>query len=78
MGYEPRGKVFYRRGYVPVLWIPRKPKTAREHATLAHESLHCVYHLFEWANLPMSRDTEEVAAHSMAHIMANIITDILT
>src|SRR6185436_9998614 len=59
-GYEPRGKVFYKQGFVPVLWLPRKPKTPREYATLAHEALHCVYHLFEWASIPMTRDTEEV------------------
>jgi len=73
MGYVPRGKVFFRRGFVPILWIPRKPKTAREYSTLAHEALHCVYHLFEWANLPMSRDTEEAAAHSMAYIINEIL-----
>ncbi len=72
-GYEPRGKVFFRRGYVPILWIPRKPKTTREYATLAHEALHCVYHLFEWANLSMNKETEEVAAHSMAHIVNEIL-----
>lgn len=69
MEYEPRGKVFFRQGYVPVLWIPRKPKTPREHATLAHEALHCVFHLFEWAAIPITRDTEEVMTHSMAHII---------
>ena len=73
LGYEPRGKVFFRQGYVPVLWIPRKPRGAREHATLAHEALHCVYHLFEWAAVPMTRDTEEVVAHSMAHIINSVL-----
>lgn len=76
MGYEPRGKVFFRRGYVPVLWIPRKPKTPREYATLSHESLHCVYHLFEWASIPMTRDTEEVVTHSMAHIINEVLSNL--
>lgn len=71
--YIPRGRCFFRRGYVPVIWIPRKPKTPREHATLAHESLHAVFHLFEWANLPLTRDTEEVMTHSMSHIITNAI-----
>ena len=73
MEYVPRGKCFFKQGYVPVIWIPRKPKTAREHATLAHESLHAVFHLFEWANLPLTRDTEEVMAHAMAHIATTLI-----
>ena len=74
MNYIPNGKVFFRQGYVPILWIPRKPRTTREHATLAHEALHCVYHLFEWANLSMTRDTEEVVAHSMAYIVNEVLT----
>ena len=73
MEYIPRGKCFFRQGYVPVIWIPRKPKTPREHATLAHESLHAVFHLFEWADLPLTRDTEEVMTHAMSHIITNAI-----
>jgi len=73
VGYEPRGKCFFRQGYVPVIWIPKRPKTAREHATLAHESLHAVFHLFEWANIPLTRDTEEVMTHAMAHIITNAV-----
>ena len=73
MNYIPRGKCFFRQGYVPVIWIPRKPKTPREHATMAHESLHAVFHLFEWANLPITRDTEEVMTHAMSHIITDAI-----
>lgn len=69
-GYIPRGKCFFRRGYVPVVWVPRKPRNAREWATLSHECLHAVFHLFEWVNLPINRDTEEVMAHAMAHLIA--------
>ncbi len=71
MGYDCRGKCFFRRGYVPIIWIPHKPKNNREVATYAHECLHAVFHLFEWANLPLTRDTEEVMTHSMAHLIAN-------
>ena len=71
--YECRGKCCFRRGYVPVIWIPRKPQTAREHATLAHECLHAVFHLFDWASLKSNRETEEVMAHSVAHLITNIL-----
>jgi len=74
MGYEPRGKCFHRAGYVPIIWLPREPKTPRERATFAHEALHAVYHLFQWANLPMTRDTEELAGHSLAHIITNLFS----
>ena len=68
-GYVPRGKCFFKSGYVPVLWIPRVPKTPREHATFAHECTHAVFHLFEWASLPVSRDTEEAFCHALAHLI---------
>ena len=74
-GYVCRGKCFYRKGYVPVLWIPRKPRTPQEHATLAHECIYAVFHLFEWAGMPISRDTEEVYTHSVAHLIATILED---
>lgn len=73
MNYKPRGKCFFKQGCVPVIWIPKNPKTAREHATLAHECLHAVFHLFEWANIPLTRDTEEVMTHSMAHLITNAV-----
>lgn len=72
-GYEARGKCYFRRGYVPILWIPRKPKTPREHATLAHEAIHAINHLFEWSATPLTRDTEEVFAHAVAHLVNNIL-----
>jgi len=74
MGYDCRGKCFYKTGYVPVVWIPRKPKTPREYATLAHECLHAIFHLFEWASIPITRDTEEVMTHSMAHLINEFLS----
>lgn len=71
MNYAPRGECFFKRGYVPIIWIPKKPKTMREHATYAHECLHAIFHLFEWAGIPVTRDTEEVMTHAMAHLITN-------
>ena len=71
MGYESLGKCFFRRGYAPIVWIPHKPRNSREHATYAHECLHAVFHLFDWANLPLTKDTEEVMTHSMGYLIAN-------
>lgn len=68
-GYEPRGQCLFRRGYVPIVWIPRRPVTSREHATLAHECIHAVMHLFEWVSLDVNRETEEVFAHAVAHLI---------
>jgi len=72
--YKPRGKCFFRAGYVPVIWMPQRPKTPREIATLAHECLHAVFHLLDWAAIPATRDTEEVITHAQAHLVTNILT----
>ena len=74
MGYECRGKSVYRVGFCPVIWIPRIPKTAREHATLAHECLHTMYHVQRWAGFPLGDETEEVMAHGMAHIINAVLS----
>lgn len=68
-----RGCCLYRQGYVPVIWIPRKPKTGREYATLAHECLHATYRLFDWAGMNMVRDNEETATHAMSHLITSIL-----
>lgn len=72
--YLPRGKCLYRGGYRPIIWIPRKPQTPREHATLAHESLHAMYHVARWAGFPLDDSTEEVMTHGMAHIINQILS----
>lgn len=73
MGYDCLGKCCFRTGYVPVVWIPKKPKTAEEYGTLAHESFHAVWHLFEWANIPITKDSEEVMAHAISHLVRSIL-----
>lgn len=68
-----RGKCWHHHGYVPIIWIPRKPRTPREYATLAHETAHAVYAMFAWAHLPNSRDNEEVFGHALGHVISNIL-----
>lgn len=72
-GYECCGKTVYAHGYCPVIWIPRIPKTAREHATLAHECLHAMYHVHRWAGFPLDDSTEEIVTHGMAHIINEVL-----
>lgn len=73
-GFQPRGRCMYRPGFTPIIWIPRKPKTSREHATVAHESLHAMYHVVRWAGVPTDDSTEEVMTHGMAHIINTILS----
>lgn len=72
-GFVARGRTFYRTGYVPIIWIPRRPKTSRELATLAHEAIHAVSHLFDWAGMYINHETEEVLAHSVAHVVNRVL-----
>lgn len=71
--YEPRGRVFFRQGYVPVLWIPRRPRTAREHGTLAHEVLHVVGFLMEWADITYAKNNDEIFCHAVGHAVTHIL-----
>lgn len=72
-GYEARGVCYFRTGFVPIVWLPNYPKTPREYATLSHEVIHAINHLFDWAATPLSRDTEETFAHSVAHVVNNVL-----
>lgn len=69
-----RGRFFQREGYVPIIWIPRKPRTPREHGTLAHEVLHVLAATFtDWASVPFTKDTEEVFCHALGSTVAAIL-----
>lgn len=73
-GFEPRGRTMYRSGYCPIVWIPKKPKTPREYATLAHEMLHATCHLMEWAGVPLTQASEEVYAHAQAYLVTEALS----
>lgn len=75
-GYTPRGRWFRYNDYAPVIWIPKKPRTPREIATLAHEILHVVYELCRWAGIPLTQDTEEVRTHAQAYALKMLLENI--
>lgn len=76
IGYLPRGKCFYRTGFVPIIWISKVPESPREYATLSHEIIHALFHLFDWANVPIDNSTEEVFAHAEAHLVNGFLKKI--
>ncbi len=67
------GLTFHKPGYVPVIWLPKKPKTPEEIATLSHECLHVVQELFRWTGLQMVFETDEVAAHALSYLVKKIL-----
>lgn len=70
----PRGMCLTSEGWVPILWIPRAPRTAREYGSLAHEVLHAVtYMLNSWTNVRLTLDSDEVYCHAVGHLMTSIL-----
>ena len=68
-----RGFCAHRDGFCPVIWLPRRPRTAREHATLAHEAFHAVGHITRWAAIAHTEQTEEVFCHALGHLVNGIL-----
>ena len=72
-GSAPRGQCFYKDGYIPIIWIPRKPTTPREYGTLAHECLHAVTVFLNWSHINCSIGEDEVACHSVGYLVSKIL-----
>jgi hypothetical protein len=65
-----RGRFYSHQDRIPVIWIPRRPRTPREHATVAHEALHATWWVMhQWAGMPFSDDTEETFTHALGHLV---------
>lgn len=62
-----QGLTVYKRCNVPIIWLPRRPATAKEYGYLAHEMLHAVRHLTDYVGLGLSDDTEELFCYALAH-----------
>lgn len=75
-GNSPRGQCFYKDGYVPIVWIPRKPTTPREYGTLAHECFHAVVVFMAWAHINCDMGNDEVAAHSVGYLVSKILKEL--
>ena len=70
---DGRGWYIARRGFCQIVWIPRFPRSPREYGTLAHESIHAVSRMMEWASIPSNYDTEEVLTHGVSHIVTSVL-----
>jgi hypothetical protein len=71
-----RGYHFVHGRRAPIIWIPRKPRTPREHGTLAHEVFHAVRQMAEWHGIALSRETDEVYCHALGHVVTAILTEL--
>lgn len=55
-----------------IIWLPHKPKTDGEVATLVHEIYHATSFLLRSVGIEHTSDTEEVYAYTMEYIYFNI------
>jgi hypothetical protein len=72
--FKPLGVTIHNESTdsIPVILMPKKPKTADEWATLSHEACHAVNHLFRWAGIRHVRENEEVFAHAVGKIVSSV------
>lgn len=68
-----RGCVLKRGDYIPILWMPRRPRTPVEYGTFAHEAFHVVAHAMRWANIPFTEESEEAYTHTLAKLVREVL-----
>lgn len=68
-----QGMCIKTSGYAPVVWIPRRPRTPEEHATLAHECVHAAFYLMDWLGMEASQNTCEVMTHATGWLVKNAL-----
>lgn len=59
------------------LWMPRPPKTAREHATLVHEITHLVMYISDMCGIKYTEDNDEPFAYLAGWVARKIFDKIL-
>lgn len=67
------GRVLRHKGYWPILWMPRRPRTAREWGTLSHEIFHLVYAILSYAGIVLSGESEETFAYLTSHLINQFV-----
>ena len=71
---DSRGMYFLHRGHVPIVWIPRRPRTPREYGTLADQVMHVVrMMLVDWVGMPLTDDTDKAFCHALGYAVRAIL-----
>lgn len=66
--FDARGITFYRYGFSPIVWLPKRPCEPDEIAVANHELLHLTIRVLEWADIEMNEYTEEVYTYELQYI----------
>ena len=65
-----RGRTYYHPLCHPIILLPKKPKTAEDMGTLAHESVHAIKHIFDKIE---ESSIDEVFAHSVGAVVRGVM-----
>lgn len=65
-----RGVTYYHGSCHPVIALPRKPRTAAEIGTLAHEAVHAIEDIFDKVCQPIGG---EIFAHSVGAVVRGVM-----
>lgn len=64
------------KGHVPVIWLPKPPRTVDDLSTFGHEVFHLTCTLMSWAGIPLSSSSEEAYTHQFKYLFKNILLTI--
>lgn len=63
-----RGVTFYKYGYQPIVWLPKRPESSEEIGVANHELMHLTLRVMEWADVELNESTEEVFTYEFQYI----------
>lgn len=59
--------------YLSIIWMPKKPTTARQYCTVAHEVLHAVFDNMEQFGVTYDHSSEEAFTYLHCHLMEQFL-----
>lgn len=68
-----RACVFTSKNRAPVLWMPKTPRSAEDIGLVAHEALHVVKDLMDWAHIPLGEASEEAYCHALGFVVRSVL-----
>jgi hypothetical protein len=68
--------VYTKPEYAPILWMPRRPRTAIEIGTLAHEAAHVVKDIMDCVGIPFADASEEAYSHALGFVVRSVLEEL--
>jgi len=71
---EPAGLTLLHTDYNPIIWLPRKPRGAKELGALAHEAAHATRFIFVGQlGIPITAGNDEIYCHCIGWIVRRVL-----